>query len=59
VETRTAGAGGGLRETTGGNAGTAPVGLPHVRHEALMFRMEVQDHHCPAAVAAGVKLEEV
>src|ERR1017187_1183302 len=29
VETRTAGAGGGLRETTGRNADTAPVGLPH------------------------------
>ena len=28
-ESRTAGAEGGLRETTGGNTGTAPAGLPH------------------------------
>jgi hypothetical protein len=28
-ESRTPGAGGGSRETTGGNTGTAPVGLPH------------------------------
>src|SRR2546426_376366 len=28
-EGRTAGAGGGLRETTGGNTDTAPAGLPH------------------------------
>ena len=28
-ESRTAGAGGGSRETTGGDAGTAPAGLPH------------------------------
>jgi hypothetical protein len=28
-ESRTPGAGGGLRETTGGNTGTAPAGLPH------------------------------
>ena len=26
---------------------------PGVRHEALVFRMEVQDRHCPAVVAAG------
>ena len=24
-----------------------------VRHEALLFRMEVRDHHCPVVVAAG------
>jgi hypothetical protein len=24
-----------------------------VRHEALVFRMEVQDRHCSAVVAAG------
>ena len=28
-ESRTPGAGGGPRETTGGNTGPAPVGLPH------------------------------
>ena len=28
-ESRTAGAEGGLRETTGGNTGTAPAGLPY------------------------------
>ena len=28
-ESRTPGAGGGSRETTGGNTGTAPAGLPH------------------------------
>ena len=28
-ESRTPGAGGGLRETTGGNTGTAPASLPH------------------------------
>src|SRR5437016_12040110 len=28
-ESRTAGAGGGPRETTGGDTGTAPAGLPH------------------------------
>ena len=28
-ESRTSGAGGGSRETTGGNTGTAPAGLPH------------------------------
>jgi hypothetical protein len=29
------------------------VEAPCVRHEALVFRMEVQDRHCPAVVAAG------
>jgi hypothetical protein len=29
IERCTPGAGGGLRETTGGNTGTAPAGLPH------------------------------
>src|SRR5229473_8230689 len=29
-----------------------------VRHEALVFRMEVEDLDLPAVVAAGVKLEE-
>src|SRR6266581_6809725 len=29
TERCTPGAGGGLRETTGGNTGTAPAGLPH------------------------------
>src|SRR6266851_10118280 len=29
AERRTPGAGGGPRETTGGNVGTAPAGLPH------------------------------
>ena len=53
IERCTPGAGGGLRETTGGNTDTAPAGLPHVRHEALVFRMEVQDRHCSAVVAAG------
>jgi Group II intron, maturase-specific domain len=35
VERRTPGAGGGPRETTGGNAGNAPTGLPH--HDALAY----------------------
>jgi hypothetical protein len=30
-----------------------------VRHEALLFRMEVEDLDLSAAAAAGVKLEEV
>jgi hypothetical protein len=58
-ESRTAGAGGGLRETTGSDVGTAPAGLPHVRHEALMFRMEVKDRPSPRRRSGGVKLEAV
>jgi hypothetical protein len=58
-ESRTAGAGGGSRETTGGDIGTAPAGLPHVRHEALVFRMEVRDRPSPRRRSGGVKLEAV
>ena len=47
-ESRTPGAGGDLRETTGGNAGTAPAGLPHARpgrahqrHRTRAFKTKV------------------
>lgn len=29
----------------------------NVCREALLFRMEVKDRHCPVVVAVGVKLE--
>ena len=45
-ESRTAGAEGGLRETTGGNTGTAPAGLPYK-----------QVDHGPAKDAAGYYIQ--
>ena len=46
-ESRTPGAGGGSRETTGGNTGTAPAGLPHhlLADPAARYRDLGPDYH--------------
>ena len=48
-ESRTAGAEGGLRETTGGNTGTAPAGLPYTLNDQSLV-------HCLGMPTTGMCL---